>query len=117
MSTPMRIQRRRTKGFKLPTNTIYVGRPSRWGNPYIVRDASREAAVRACFDYEVKLEWMDQDEFEKLFRPLVGKNLACWCKLCEKHKDGKPRGVACRDCAPCHADHLLFIVASLEGER
>jgi hypothetical protein len=31
---PVRIQRRRTKGFKLPSNCIYVGRPSKYGNPY-----------------------------------------------------------------------------------
>lgn len=29
-----RIQRRRTKGWRLPENTVYVGRPSKWGNPF-----------------------------------------------------------------------------------
>ena len=32
--TPKRIQRRRTKGWRMPKNTVYVGRPSRWGNPF-----------------------------------------------------------------------------------
>lgn len=36
MSDPKRIQRKRTKGWKMPDNTIYVGRPSRWGNPFAV---------------------------------------------------------------------------------
>src|SRR5438445_613136 len=31
---PVRIQRRRTKGWKMPSNTVYVGRGSKWGNPH-----------------------------------------------------------------------------------
>ena len=34
--TPVRIQRKRTKGFRLPENTVCVSRPSKWGNPFIV---------------------------------------------------------------------------------
>jgi hypothetical protein len=35
-------------------------------------------------------------------------NLACTCRLCPRHADkGKPLGIACTDCAPCHADVLL----------
>lgn len=29
-----RIQRRRTKGWRMPEGAVYVGRPSRWGNPF-----------------------------------------------------------------------------------
>ena len=36
MSNPKRIQRRRAKGWKMPANAIYVGRPTVWGNPYVV---------------------------------------------------------------------------------
>jgi len=43
---------------------------------------------------------------------LRGHDLACWCKLCEKHKDGLPLGVKCKDCAPCHADMLLTMANS-----
>jgi hypothetical protein len=32
--TPRRIQRQRTKGWRMPANTAYVGRPSKWGNPF-----------------------------------------------------------------------------------
>lgn len=31
---PKRIQRKRTKGWRMPPNTVYVGRPTRWGNPF-----------------------------------------------------------------------------------
>ena len=34
---PQRIQRKRTNGWKMPPNTVYVGRPTIWGNPYIVK--------------------------------------------------------------------------------
>lgn len=40
MNSPaIRIQRKRTKGWKMPPNTIYVGRPSRWGNPWTIQGA------------------------------------------------------------------------------
>lgn len=29
---PIRVQRKRTKGFKLPPNTVSVARPGKWGN-------------------------------------------------------------------------------------
>ena len=36
MTEPVRIQRKRTKGFRMPPNTISVCRPGRWGNPWRV---------------------------------------------------------------------------------
>ena len=33
---PIRIQRLHTKGWKMPPNTVYVGRPSRYGNPWVI---------------------------------------------------------------------------------
>lgn len=33
---PRRIQRKRVKGWKMPLGAVYIGRPSRWGNPFIV---------------------------------------------------------------------------------
>lgn len=34
MTAPKRIQRKRTKGWRMPEGAVYVGRPSRWGNPF-----------------------------------------------------------------------------------
>lgn len=34
MTAPKRIQRKRTKGWRMPEGAVYVGRGSRWGNPY-----------------------------------------------------------------------------------
>lgn len=97
---PKRIQRKRTKGWKMPLNTIYVGRPSRWSNHYIPGQYSadidgyignRKDAIRAF------REWIDRMRldlplhYEGYMEPLRGKNLACWCPLDK----------------PCHADVLL----------
>lgn len=38
---------------------------------------------------------------------LRGKDVACWCWLCPMHADGKPLGVECVDCSPCHGDVTL----------
>ncbi|WP_409029416.1 DUF4326 domain-containing protein [Gracilimonas sediminicola] len=34
MPKPIRIQRKRTKGFSLPENTVCVDRSTKWGNPF-----------------------------------------------------------------------------------
>jgi len=34
---PKRIQRKRTKGWRMPPNTVYAGRGSKWGNPFFNR--------------------------------------------------------------------------------
>lgn len=33
---PERVQRKRTKGWKMPPDTVYVGRPTKWGNPFVL---------------------------------------------------------------------------------
>lgn len=34
---PKRIQRRRVAGWTMPSDAVYVGRPTRWGNPFAYR--------------------------------------------------------------------------------
>lgn len=46
--SPVRVQRRRTKGWRMPENTVYVGRGSKWGNPFKLSTYSalaREPAI------------------------------------------------------------------------
>jgi len=82
----------------MPPNTVYVGRPTQWGNPFTVGEfppfetgidnpLTREGAIRL---YE---EWLRKQlaTGRDLLGPLKGKNLACWCKLDQ----------------PYHADILL----------
>jgi len=94
---PVRIQRRRERGWKMPPNTIYVGRPSKWGNPYLSSGDNTTSALAA---YEKELTWYlsgvncSTEHSEKVragLAELRGKNLACWCA----------------PDAPCHADILL----------
>jgi hypothetical protein len=86
-----RIQRKRTKGWKMPLNTVYVGRPSKWGNPFKVEHKDglifREAAIR-MYERHLKNELIKDPHF---LDPLKGKDLACWCPLDK----------------PCHADVIL----------
>lgn len=119
---PIRIQRKRTKGWTAPEGAIYVGRGSRWGNPYEVHQDPHEgdwwvscggyhdgpfpskadAIVRA-----VELHRQDittpGPHHSRLVDPaptpadvwktLRGRDLMCWCAP----------GL------PCHADTLLEI--------
>jgi uncharacterized protein DUF4326 len=97
---PRRIQRSRAKGWRMPEGAIYVGRPSKWGNPF------HPGAL-----VWVRTEWIEVRDIEhaiKLFKnamqrrliwpieqraltKLRGHDLACWCPLDQ----------------PCHADVLL----------
>jgi len=110
MSKPVRIQRKRTKGWKMPPNTVYVGRPTRWGNHFVVTEDPSALAHYGSFRNNVDLwtNWPVADAatavqaFRKMscsrkwfvrevIGDLRGKNLACWCALDQ----------------PCHADVLL----------
>ncbi len=83
--TPCRIQRKRTKGWRMPSNTVYVGRPSKWGNPY--KAGQPIGLYKAWVQVASGLD----------FAELRGKNLACWCPLNTPH---------------CHADVLLELANS-----
>eukprot|EP00761_Pharyngomonas_kirbyi_P013959 gb/GECH01013989.1/.p1 GENE.gb/GECH01013989.1/~~gb/GECH01013989.1/.p1 ORF type:complete len:115 (+),score=22.54 gb/GECH01013989.1/:1-345(+) len=63
---------------------VYIGRPSKWGNPFkIGRDGSR-AMVIAKYENWVS----EQDELiEKVKKELPGKVLACWCAPKDCHGD------------------------------
>ena len=96
---PVRIQRRRTKGYRLPKDAVYVGRPSKWGNPFKIGDpdiggdpmTAEDVVRRYIHLIEASARW------ESVKRELRGKNLACWCSL---------------DARWCHADYLLRLANS-----
>jgi len=94
--TAKRIQRKRTKGWKMPTNTVYVGRPTKWGNPYQVScPATKEFRAKQVEKYErlIKANVWTEPNHRSIILELRGKNLACWC----------------REDQVCHADILLKI--------
>lgn len=128
MTTPHRIQLRRAKGWRMPENTVKVDRTTRWGNPFIVgKHGTRAECVRLyalLLTGKVALIRDPHPNQQAAYlerylchrETLRGRNLACWCRLCEEHRDGKPVGVECPDCAPCHADVLLVAANTDEGE-
>lgn len=50
--TPKRIQRRRTKGWRMPAGAVYVGRGSRWGNPFVLGEAQVRIPALDGSDWE-----------------------------------------------------------------
>jgi hypothetical protein len=102
-STPRRIQRRRTKGWRAPEHSAYVGRPTRFGNPFrITHDpdtkgwhvvarngfsvgtfpSNLEARRYATDAFRVWITQPKQEETLRLFRALLhGRDLTCWCPL------------------------------------
>jgi hypothetical protein len=87
MGEPIRIQRKRTKGWRMPAGAVYVGR--------------RDLAA-TCFRQMVN-EWSDPPasyhatgdypDNATIRAELSGRDLACWCPLDQ----------------PCHADVLLEV--------
>lgn len=47
MTAPVRIQQRRTNGWRKPEGAVSVARPSRWGNPWRIR---RDVALDKQWD-------------------------------------------------------------------
>ena len=82
---PVRVQRKRIKGWRMPENTVYVGRGSKYGNPCIVESEAQRIHAVAWFESHVAPR-LD-------LSALRGKNLACWCRLDKE----------------CHADVLLHM--------
>jgi len=61
----------------IPEGAVYVGRPSKWANPYkIGRDGNR-AEVIAKFRYEHLPQHPELVEAAK--KELRDKDLVCWC--------------------------------------
>lgn len=89
---PKRIQRKRTKGWHMPPNTVYVGRPTKWGNPFPVGTGDYDYTLEESLKY-YRLYILGRIQVLKNLdiSELRGKDLACWCPLGQ----------------PCHADILL----------
>ncbi len=65
---------------------VYIGRPSKWGNPFIIGpDGTREEVIMKFEQYLLNSELL------KDIGELDGKILGCWC----------------RPYFPCHGDILV----------
>lgn len=124
--TPRRITRKRSRGWKMPPNTVYVGRPSKWGNPFVVDRDDRGWIVR-FFDargisYQVSpntqheahasatrlyVAYLTNDGSKPAQnRDDGGMFLA---ELARQELRGKNLSCWCPADMPCHADVLLLI--------
>lgn len=123
---PKRIQRKRSKGWRMPENAVYVGRPTMFGNPFEVRRFGLDAALQLYSNsvtglwtpsavpagrsvhvaYQCHRELLEQfrragfRDMQYAITRLRGKDLACWCPLDQR----------------CHADVLLEL-ANGAGDR
>lgn len=130
MTAPVRVQQRRTRGWRKPENTVSVARPSKWGNPftitaqeceevevggichvvglqgrpfYVIAHEATPAEARA-----VAVEFFANGILtgrwgytaDEVRRDLAGKNLMCFCPLDQ----------------PCHADVLLELANAAAPE-
>lgn len=138
MTKPIRIQRRRTKGWKMPPNTVSVTRPGKWGNPFDFRksdccwlalsygcrgDAAgrQEASVRAFREWiappgkgrkTVRVERgvrMGTDTNSVQIGPRFIVGPPPTCEEIKAELRGKNLACFCPIGSPCHADVLLEV--------
>lgn len=122
MSEPARIQRRRTKGWRMPEGAVYVGRTaghSQWSNPFVVGGYFR---LGGSFGGGLSLAWLQtyRDPPEDGFTRIVDRQMAVdWFRLlaadwhplrlekCRRELRGHDLCCWCPLDQPCHADVLL----------
>lgn len=110
---PLRVQLRRTKGWRKPEGAVVVARPSKWGNPFVsVVDQpglveatltphmsrgrlSDPGAAAALYSWWLRYT-PEGRNLAAAIDELRGKQLCCWCPLDK----------------PCHADVLAELANS-----
>lgn len=99
-AAPIRIQRRRIKGWRMPEGTVSVCRPAKYGNPHSVGFCSVCGVehTRAEAVEEFRATCDTPGIRDRIREHLSGKDLACFCRMDQE----------------CHADVLLEI-ANSEG--
>jgi hypothetical protein len=72
-------------------NVVYIGRPSMWGNPFVIgRDGDRRAVIAKYENWllgRLALPGKRPPSLAEIRRELQGKKLACWCAPESCHGD------------------------------
>ena len=90
---------------KLPSNTVYIGRPSPWGNDYPVSETCLRGQSAALHRIDLYKNFnQNPNQFNQYKHVLDGPDLACWCKQ-------KNRPIT------CHGDTYLHIFKSPFKDR
>lgn len=78
---------------------VYIGRPSKWGNPFSLEEFPRQVVIAKYKDYVIQNLisglWTEDQILE-----LDGKILGCWCK---------PKA--------CHGDVLIELIQRIKNAR
>jgi len=92
----MRIQRKNffDYSWKSNPNAVYVGRPTKWGNPFKLSEYSLEECLKLYREY-LRQKLLEDPKF---LEPLIGKDLVCFCPLD----------------SPCHADIIMEMLEYLK---
>lgn len=116
ITTPERLQRSRQYKPGIPPGSIYVGRPSQWGNPAKIGKwyfskygqhapgygsvfvETRYFAVHLFYQYAKDYFQHDPDGFFKWIMSLAGRSVCCWC----------PNGEI------CHGDVLIYLAGLIK---
>jgi hypothetical protein len=108
--SPVRVQLSRKRGWRMPPNTVKVCRPTKWGNPHLIGGCDICPAIHTR--EEAVAEFRAECEGNPLVlaairEELRGKNLACWCRLCDAQDN------YCH----CHADVLLSLANDMSMDE
>lgn len=133
---PKRIQRKRTKGWKMPAGAVYVGRGSKWGNPFVIGEPSGifDGLAGRCLgirdQVEILIPALTREQVVEYYQAAVEgmigpemyphghnwrdrfmmKSRALWPNVAARQElRGKDLACWCAPGAPCHADVLLEI--------
>lgn len=80
----------------IPVGSVYIGRGSKWGNPFRIGPDGDRAAVIAKHE-----RWLaDQHHLLRAIDELRGRNLVCFCAP-----------------LPCHGDLLMWFANANRDER
>jgi hypothetical protein len=67
----------------VPHGAVYIGRPSKWGNPFVIgRDGTRDEVIAKYQAYV-----LGKPALLAALPELRGKDLVCWCAPCACHGD------------------------------
>jgi len=90
-SHPLRIQRKRAKGWRLPHGATCVTRPGKFGNPFETAaefQSVMELIERGWVDEPKSESWQRMVWIHQNVSKLRGFKLACWCPIdAECHAD------------------------------
>ena len=67
----------------VPATAVYIGRPSKWGNPFVIGPDGTRTEVIAKYEAWVRA----QPSLMRALPELAGLDLVCWCAPAACHGD------------------------------